>query len=352
MSTLFNALSNDSISHTPIWLMRQAGRYLPEYRQIRAKAGSFMELCTNPELACEVTLQPLRRFALDAAILFSDILVIPDAMGLGLSFVENEGPKFSQPISSLEDIDNLQTDGLVEKLDYVFKTIKNIKSTMSKSIPLIGFSGSPFTLACYMLEGGSSKNYLNVKQWLLNQPEHIHKLLSKVTDAIIKYLNAQILAGVDVVMLFDSWGGILTETLYLEFSLPYLNKILKSLVLSNKATVVPSIVFTKGGGVWLEHMLDMNTTALGIDWTINIAKARQVVHNKVLQGNLDPAILAVGDKAAIKNEVSKILHAYANSNQGNISGHIFNLGHGVLPMTSPDKVAYLVDIVHELSSKI
>jgi uroporphyrinogen decarboxylase len=352
MTTMINSLLNKTVTHTPIWLMRQAGRYLPEYRQLRSKAGSFMSLCTNPELACEVTLQPLRRFNLDAAILFSDILVIPDAMGLGLHFIENEGPKFTNPIQTIEDIENLQTADILQKLDYVFKAIHHTKAELKTETPLIGFSGSPFTLACYMLEGGSSKNYIAIKKLLLNNPTSCHKLLEKITDAIILYLNAQIEAGVDAVMLFDSWGGVLTEDSYLEFSLSYLQKILNSLKKEHMNKYIPNIVFTKGGGVWLEHIVKSNTNALGLDWTIDIAKAKLVAKDMVLQGNLDPVILAVADKSTIKKEATRILRAYVDANDGDISGHIFNLGHGILPITNPDHVAYLVDIVHEISSKM
>ena len=353
INTLTSSLLNKNVPYTPIWLMRQAGRYLPEYRQVRAKAGSFMNLCTNPELACEVTLQPIRRFNLDAAILFSDILVIPDAMGLGLYFIENEGPKFKNPIETIEDIDNLQITDIIENLSYVFDTIKNIKSELGDNKPLIGFSGSPFTLACYMLEGSSSSNYLKVKNWLVNHPQESHRLLAKITGAVVLYLNAQIKAGVDVVMLFDSWGGVLTTSSYLEFSLPYLQKILESLDKNKHGLKTPSIVFTKGGGIWLDHMSQLPATALGIDWTIDIARAKQFINNSMgLQGNLDPVILAVADKSAIKKEVAKILGNYTNANNGNISGHVFNLGHGVLPITNPDNVAYLVDVVHEISSRL
>lgn len=349
--TLIHSILHKPISHTPIWLMRQAGRYLPEYRQLRSNAGSFMNLCTNSELAAKVTLQPLHRFNLDAAILFSDILVIPDAMGLGLHFIENEGPKFANPIKTIEDIDNLSIDNMNEKLEYVFQTIRNVKSELNPNTPLIGFSGSPFTLACYMLEGGSSTNYLTVKKWLFNNPEASHKLLNKISDAVIQYLNAQIMAGADVVMLFDSWGGVLSENAYLEFSLPYLQKILDGLQKNHNNVIIPNIVFTKGGGLWLNHMANTKTNALGLDWTINIANAKKILTAEVgLQGNLDPVILAVGDKSSIKKEVTRILNAYANANNGDISGHVFNLGHGVLPITNPDHVAYLVDIVHELSS--
>ncbi len=351
--TLINSILHKPINNTPIWLMRQAGRYLPEYRQLRNKAGSFMDLCTNPELATKVTLQPLHRFNLDAAILFSDILVIPDAMGLGLHFVENEGPKFSKKITTVEDIDNLDISNIINKLSYVFNTIKNVKAELSPNIPLIGFSGSPFTLACYMLEGGSSTDYVTVKKWLFNNPEASHRLLNKISQAVILYLNAQIEAGADVVMLFDSWGGVLSENAYLEFSLPYLQKILDAVKKEHNEVIIPNIVFTKGGGLWLTHMAKTQTNALGLDWTINIANAKKVITSTVgLQGNLDPVVLAVGDKSSIKKEVVRILNAYANANNGNISGHVFNLGHGVLPITNPDHVSYLVDIVHELSAKM
>ena len=342
-----DVLNKQNTPHTPIWLMRQAGRYLPEYLKIRETAGSFMNLCTNPELACEVTLQPLRRFNLDAAILFSDILVIPDAMGLGLHFIENEGPKFTHPIKTEADIDNLSVTNVIERLSYVFQTITNLKSELKPNIPLIGFSGSPFTLMCYMLEGGSSKNYITTKSWLIKNPAYAHKLLTKITEAVILYLSHQIQTGVDAFMIFDSWGGVLSESHYLEFSLPYINKIISTLQNS-----VPSIVFVKGGANWMKHLVNMNATAYGLDWTVNIGNIRQETPDAILQGNLDPVILAVGDKYTIKHEVQKIFQDYVRANNGNISNYIFNLGHGILPITPPDNVAYLVDIVHEISSKI
>src|SRR6185437_15480639 len=236
--------------HTPIWLMRQAGRFLPEYRQIRAKAGSFMALCQNPELATSVTIQPVKRFNLDAAILFSDILLIPDALGLGLYFIEGEGPKFKSPINTPEDIDKLNQDDILQRLEYVFNTIKSVKSELANRIPLIGFSGSPFTLACYMLEGGSSKDYARVKAWLYSNPKSSHKLLDLLADIIIQYLNRQIESGVDVVMLFDSWGGVLSDVQYAEFSLHYLQKIIAGIHKSYNGKLIPNIVFTKGGGIW------------------------------------------------------------------------------------------------------
>jgi uroporphyrinogen decarboxylase len=330
--------------------MRQAGRYLPEYRQVRAKAGSFLNLCRNPELATEVTLQPLRRFNLDAAILFSDILVIPDALGLELYFVENEGPKFAKPLLTPADIDKLDETNLLEKLSYVFATVKNIQTELHGKIPLIGFSGSPFTLACYMLEGGSSSNYSTVKKWLYNNPVYMHKLLAKLTTAIIGYLNAQIEAGSDVVMLFDSWGGVLTDAAYQEFSLPYLQQIVNSIHKVYRNQIIPNIVFTKGGGLWLDRIQTTGANAIGLDWTIDIGKAKHLITNTAaLQGNLDPVLLAVGDKTAIKAEVIRILDSYKRANQGSLTGHVFNLGHGILPMTNPDSVLYLVELVHELT---
>lgn len=349
-SPFLGAIWQQPITHTPIWLMRQAGRYLPEYLKVRAKAGSFLNLCQTPELATEVTLQPLRRFNLDAAILFSDILVVPEAMGMELNFVEHEGPQFSQPIFSEQDIDQLNLESVVEKLNYVLATIKNVKNELTSGVPLIGFSGSPFTLACYMLEGRASKNYLKIKQWMYLNPQLMHKLLTKLTQAITMYLQAQIKAGVDVVMLFDSWGGVLTPSAYTEFSLMYLKQIINNLNLdSNPAKVIPSIVFTKGGGLWLDQIATVGATVIGLDWTTDIAQAKTQLKNVSVQGNLDPAILAVGDKHVLKQEVTRILNSYRQANNGQITGHIFNLGHGILPVTNPDNVAYVVDLVHELS---
>ena len=349
-SQILNSINHQKIEHTPIWLMRQAGRYLPEYREVRAKAGSFLNLCKNPELATLVTLQPLKRFNLDAAILFSDILVIPEAMGMELNFVENEGPKFSNKIMTEQDIDNLDLSDMLGKLEYVFAAIKNCKCELS-STPLIGFSGSPFTLACYMIEGGSSKDYVNAKRWLYNNPELSHKLLNKLSDAIIQYLIKQIDSSVDIVMLFDSWGGVLSDAAYLEFSLPYLEKILKHIPQVNHlGTKLPRIVFTKGGGLWLNKISAIGADVIGLDWTINIGAARAIVPDNIaLQGNLDPVLLAIGDRHALKKEVTRILESYQVANGYNNTGHVFNLGHGVLQITNPDNVAYLVDLVHELS---
>lgn len=310
-----------------------------------------MALCGNPDLAASVTLQPVKRFDLDAAILFSDILVIPDALGLGLYFVEGEGPKFKSPINTPEDIDKLNPDGILQRLDYVFNAIKNVKSELANRIPLIGFSGSPFTLACYMLEGGSSKDYAKVKAWLYSNPTYSHKLLDLLADIIIEYLNCQIESGVDVVMLFDSWGGVLSDVQYPEFSLHYLQKIIAGIHKSYNGRLIPNIVFTKGGGIWLDKIAAIGANSVGLDWTMNIGQAKTIVGNRAsLQGNLDPAILSQTNKSVIKAEVARILNDYRIANNGNISGHVFNLGHGILPSALPDNVAYLVDLVHELTS--
>lgn len=350
MNSLFiQTLFQQKVDYTPIWLMRQAGRYLPEYRNLREKAGSFLQLCQNPDLATEITLQPLRRFDLDAAILFSDILVIPEALGMELNFINGEGPKFSKPLVNETDIDNLKSDELITNLSYVFTTIKNIKSSF-KNKPLIGFSGSPFTLACYMIAGSSSTDYIEIKSWLYQKPAMLHKLLDKLTLAVIAYLNMQIESGVDIVMLFDSWGGVLSSFAYTEFSLPYLKRIIDGLIKNHNGRNIANIVFTKGGGVWLDKIANLNSNAIGLDWTVDIGAAKKQVGNTAIQGNLDPIILALGDKSAIRKDVERILSAYKTANNGNISGHIFNLGHGVLPATNPDSVSYLVDLVHELSS--
>ncbi|MBP9743217.1 MAG: uroporphyrinogen decarboxylase [Burkholderiales bacterium] len=352
-STLLDSIFHKSVSHTPIWFMRQAGRYLPEYRKLRSSAGSFLNLCKNPDLAAEATLQPLRRFNFDAAIVFSDILVVPEAMGMELNFIENEGPKFTQKITTAQDILNLDISEITQRLNYVFETIKNCKSALAPTTPLIGFSGSPFTLACYMLEGGSSKNYICLKHLMYNQPHLLHQLLAKLTEAIIIYLTAQIAAGVDLIMLFDSWGGVLTSRAYDEFSRTYMQKIITTLQNTKvQPKSVPSIIFTKGGGIWLDKISAIGADVVGLDWTIDMKHAKSLLTHKVaIQGNLDPAILACGNRQIIKQEACYILNSYKEANEGKISGHIFNLGHGILPMTNPDDVAYLVDLVHELSSQ-
>jgi uroporphyrinogen decarboxylase len=349
MTTLKNdlflkALLRQPIDRTPVWMMRQAGRYLPEYRQIREQAGSFMNLCTNPELACEVTLQPLRRFAFDAAILFSDILTIPDAMGLGLYFTEGEGPKFHNPVRSLADIQRLPIPDPGAELRYVTDAVSLIRKNLQGSVPLIGFSGSPWTLATYMVEGGSSKSFQKVKSLMYEQPAVMHLLLDKLAQAVAAYLNAQIEAGAQAVMLFDTWGGMLSSEDYAEFSLRYAKQVRALLKTEQDGQIIPTILFTKGGGLWLETMTDAGYDALGLDWQTDIGQARARVGAKVaLQGNMDPiALYAQPD--IIKEKVKTILSKY-----GSGSGHVFNLGHGILPDINPDHVKAMVDAVHEYS---
>ncbi|ASF47482.1 uroporphyrinogen decarboxylase [Methylovulum psychrotolerans] len=349
MTTLKNdlflkALLRQPIDRTPVWMMRQAGRYLPEYRKIREQAGSFMNLCTNPELACEVTLQPLRRFAFDAAILFSDILTIPDAMGLGLYFTEGEGPKFHNPVRSLTDIERLPIPDPGAELRYVTDAVSLIRKNLQGSVPLIGFSGSPWTLATYMVEGGSSKSFQKVKSLMYGQPAVMHLLLDKLAQAVAAYLNAQIEAGAQAVMLFDTWGGMLSSEDYAEFSLRYAKQVRALLKTEHDGQIIPTILFTKGGGLWLETMTDAGYDALGLDWQTDIGQARARVGAKVaLQGNMDPiALYAQPD--IIKEKVKTILSKY-----GSGSGHVFNLGHGILPDINPDHVKAMVDAVHEYS---
>jgi uroporphyrinogen decarboxylase len=338
------ALLRQPIDRTPVWMMRQAGRYLPEYRQIREQAGSFMNLCTNPELACEVTLQPLRRFAFDAAILFSDILTIPDAMGLGLYFTEGEGPKFHNPVRSLADIQRLPIPDPGAELRYVTDAVSLIRKNLQGSVPLIGFSGSPWTLATYMVEGGSSKSFQKVKSLMYEQPAVMHLLLDKLAQAVAAYLNAQIEAGAQAVMLFDTWGGMLSSEDYAEFSLRYAKQVRALLKTEQNGQIIPTILFTKGGGLWLETMTDAGYDALGLDWQTDIGQARARVGAQVaLQGNMDPiALYAQPD--IIKEKVKTILSKY-----GSGSGHVFNLGHGILPDINPDHVKAMVDAVHEYS---
>ncbi len=341
---LLKALRCEPVDRTPIWIMRQAGRYLPEYRETRKKAGDFMALCKNPELACEVTLQPLARFDLDAAILFSDILTIPDAMGLGLSFTEGEGPRFSKPIRTPADIAQLGVPDPNEDLRYVMDAVKTIKRALHHKVPLIGFSGSPWTLATYMIEGGSSKQFGLIKAMLYQSPAQLHQLLLKLAQAVTLYLQAQIDAGVDVVQIFDTWGGILSHDAYQAFSLAYMQQIV--MALKKYAPQVPIILFTKNGGLWLESIADSGCAAVGVDWSISLAEARaRVGHRVALQGNLDPSVLHA-DTDVIEQEVSKILGAYAGT-----PGHIFNLGHGITPDIHPEKVKFLVDAVHRLSEQ-
>jgi uroporphyrinogen decarboxylase len=337
---LIRALLRQPSERTPVWIMRQAGRYLPEYRATRSKAGDFLTLCKTPELACEVTLQPLQRFDLDAAIIFSDILTIPDAMGLGLYFTEGEGPKFHKPLKTLADIKALPILDPGTDLSYVMSAISLTRSELKNKVPLIGFAGSPWTLACYMLEGGNSREFRQIKTLLYQEPKTLHHLLNTLTKATSLYLNAQIAAGVQAIMIFDTWGGLLTTAAYQQFSLNYMTEIVTSL---NRQRV-PIILFTKGGNLWLEKIALSGCDAIGLDWTIDIGLARQRLSNKVaLQGNLDPAILFANPEN-IRSEVMNVLRSY-----GSGAGHVFNLGHGVSQFTSPENIKIFVDAVHELS---
>ena len=342
--TFLRALSRQPTEYTPIWIMRQAGRYLPEYNATRAKAGSFLALCKNPNLATEVTLQPLARFPLDAAILFSDILTVPDAMGLGLYFAEGEGPKFSRPLRDEDAIKALQVPDINSELRYVMDAVSQIRKSLNNSVPLIGFSGSPFTLACYMIEGGSSSDFRLVKSMLYSRPDLLHHLLDVTTHAVIAYLNAQIDSGAQAIMIFDSWGGALSAKAFKEFSLAYTRKIIAGLTREKDGEKIPIIVFTKGGGLWIEDIADSGTDAVGVDWTIDIGVARSKVGEKVaLQGNMDPMAL-FGSIESIQSEVATILKSF-----GTGTGHIFNLGHGISQYTQPEHVAALVAAVHDLS---
>jgi uroporphyrinogen decarboxylase len=342
--TFLRALLRQPVEYTPMWLMRQAGRYLPEYCETRRRAGNFMGLCQSPDLATEVTLQPLARYPLDAAILFSDILTVPDAMGLGLYFAEGEGPKFERPLRDEWEIRNLTVPDPTDKLRYVIDAVKQIRVALDGSVPLIGFSGSPFTLACYMIEGGSSDTWTLVKTMLYNRPELLHHILNVNAQAVTAYLNAQIEAGAQAVQIFDTWGGALSQRAYHEFSLRYIEQIIQGLKREHNGQKVPVIVFTKGGGLWLESIAATGCDAVGLDWTIDIGQARARVGDKVaLQGNFDPNALFAKPEA-IEKEVAEILASF-----GSGSGHVFNLGHGISQFTNPDHVTALVDAVHRLS---
>jgi len=339
------ALLRGPVDRTPVWMMRQAGRYLPEYRATRAQAGDFMSLCKNTELACEVTLQPLRRYAFDAAILFSDILTIPDAMGQGLYFSEGEGPKFKKVIRTPADVEKLPDVSIASELSYVTDAVALIRRELNGSVPLIGFSGSPWTLATYMIEGGGSKDFRHAKEFLYNHPEAMHLLLDKLADAVIDYLNAQIAAGAQAVQIFDTWGGVLTPTAYRDFSLAYMQKIIGGLTRHNDGREVPVILFTKNGGQWLESIAASGCNAVGLDWTTDIANARERIGSQVaLQGNMDPSMLYASPEA-IRAEVGSILAGF-----GSNPGHVFNLGHGITPAVNPDNVGVFVESVHELSA--
>jgi len=338
------ALLREPVDRTPLWMMRQAGRYLPEYREIRAEAGSFMNLCTNPELACEVTLQPLRRYAMDAAILFSDILTVPDALGLGLYFSEGEGPRFERPLSTAAEINALDPARAASELGYVMDAVSLIRRELKGSIPLIGFAGSPWTLATYMVEGGSSKDFAKVKSLAFNEPELMHQLLSKLATSVAAYLSEQIRSGAQAVQIFDTWGGALSHNAYREFSLRYMTEIIDQLPREADGRKVPVIVFTKGGGQWLEAIADCGADAVGLDWTTDIGAARERVGDRVcLQGNMDPTLLNASPER-IREEVEQILTSF-----GQGSGHVFNLGHGITPGINPDHVAAMVGAVVELS---
>ncbi len=337
---LLRALLRQPTPRTPMWIMRQAGRYLPEYRASRTKAGSFMDLCRNPELACEVTLQPLARYQLDAAILFSDILTVPDAMGLGLSFGEGEGPRFAHPIRSAADVARLPRPDPEGELRYVMDAVRTIRTALDGRVPLIGFSGSPWTLATYMVEGGTSRDFATIKALLYTEPALLHELLSRVADTVTDYLNAQVAAGAQALMIFDTWGGVLADGAYRAFSLAYMSRIVASLTREADGRRVPVILFTKGGGQWLEAMADSGCDGLGLDWTCDIGTARTRVGDRVaLQGNLDPAVL-YGPPETIRGEAHKVLEAF-----GPHPGHVFNLGHGITPQVDPDHVTALVDAV-------
>jgi uroporphyrinogen decarboxylase len=340
------ALAGQPVDKTPVWMMRQAGRYLPEYRATRKLAGDFMSLCRSPELACEVTLQPLRRYPMDAAILFSDILTIPDAMGQGLYFTEGEGPRFRKVVRSARDVEQLPDLNVVKDLSYVVDAVSVIRRELNGSVPLIGFSGSPWTLATYMIEGSGSKDFRNAKAFMFNQPEAMHQLLDKLAGAVISYLNAQIAAGAQAVQIFDTWGGILSTHAYREFSLAYMKKIVAGLVRESEGRKVPVILFTKNGGLWLEDIAASACDCVGLDWTIDIGVARARIGASVaLQGNMDPAIL-YASPVSIRAEVARILKAF-----GTGSGHVFNLGHGITPDVDPANVAVFIESVHELSEQ-
>lgn len=341
--TFLRALLNQPVKYTPVWLMRQAGRYLPEYRASRAKAGSFLDLCHNTDLATEVTLQPLDRFALDAAILFSDILTIPDAMGLGLHFVEGEGPRFERPLQNEEDINSLQVPDM-SKLRYVFDAVTSIRRALNGSVPLIGFSGSPFTLACYMVEGRGSRDFRHLKTMMYRRPDLLQRILQINAQTVTEYLNEQIAAGAQAVQIFDTWGGILSDAAFKRYDLLYLQQVVSGLNRRAENRQVPVVIFTKGGGLWLEQLAQSGADALGMDWTVNLQQARQRVGTQVaLQGNLDPLAL-FGSQDCLELEIERLLAEY-----GHGSGHVFNLGHGINQYTDPEQVAFMVEAVHRIS---
>jgi uroporphyrinogen decarboxylase len=344
--TFLRALLREPVDYTPLWLMRQAGRYLPEYCETRKRAGNFLNLCKNPQMACEVTLQPLARYELDAAILFSDILTVPDAMGLGLYFAEGEGPKFERPLRSEWEIRDLEAPDPNVHLRYVMDAVAEIRRALGNSVPLIGFSGSPWTLACYMVEGGSSDDYRTVKTMMYDRPDLMHRILQVTAASVTSYLNAQIESGAQAVMIFDSWGGALSHAAYREFSLAYMREIVAGLKREHDGERVPCIVFTKGGGQWIEAIADIGCDAIGLDWTTDLGEARKRVGDRVaLQGNMDPvSLFASPEKVAA--EAKRVLDSY-----GPGTGHVFNLGHGISQFTPPDHVTALVDAVHSHSRR-
>jgi uroporphyrinogen decarboxylase len=354
--TFLRACMRQATDHTPVWLMRQAGRYLPEYCATRAKAGSFMGLATNTDFATEVTLQPLERYPLDAAILFSDILTVPDAMGLGLSFAQGEGPKFAKNVRNEAAVNELAVPDMA-KLRYVFDAVTSIRKALNGCVPLIGFSGSPWTLACYMVEGAGSDDYRQVKSLMYSRPDLMHRILEINADAVALYLNTQIEAGAQAVMIFDSWGGVLADGMFQQFSMAYTKRVLAQLKRSHDGAVIPRLVFTKGGGLWLPEMADLDCEVLGVDWTVNLAKARAQVGGEVggpgkaLQGNLDPnSLFAPAD--AIATEARRVLDAFGKPHiDKNTTGptQIFNLGHGISQYTPPESVGVLVEAVHSYS---
>ncbi len=351
--SFLRACLRQATDHTPVWLMRQAGRYLPEYRATRAKAGSFMGLATNPDFATEVTLQPLDRYALDAAILFSDILTVPDAMGLGLSFALGEGPKFAHPLRDEAAVAKLEVPDM-EKLRYVFDAVASIRRALDGRVPLIGFSGSPWTLACYMVEGAGSDDYRLVKSMLYGRPDLMHRILEVNADAVAQYLNAQIDAGAQAVMVFDSWGGVLADGAFQRFSLAYTERVLRQLKREAGGVRIPHIVFTKGGGLWLDEIAALGADVVGLDWTVDLRKARQRVGDRVaLQGNIDPNVLFAPPER-IRAEVTATLERFGPPGRadGGVDGHVFNLGHGISQHTPPEHVSVLVDTVHEVSRRL
>lgn len=344
--TFLRALKREHTEYTPVWLMRQAGRYLPEYNAVRTRLGSFMALAQDPDAACEVTLQPVDRFGIDAAILFSDILTVPDAMGLGLSFVSGKGPVFAHPVQTEEAVNALYVPDPEEKLRYVTDAVRTIRRELNNRVPLIGFSGSPFTLACYMVEGGSSKDFSTIKKMMYARPDLLHRILDVNARAVTEYLNAQVRAGAQALQIFDTWGGALADGCFEEFSLKYMQRIIEGLIRENDGEHVPVIVFTKGGGAWLEAMSECGCDCVGVDWTVNLTKARARTGDKVsLQGNLDPMVLFAGEEA-IRREVRRVIDSFGTVGNG---GHVFNLGHGISQFTDPEAVAVLVDEVHKYS---